>query len=102
MNLYTCVRLTKGKTYSALGGIALLALLSSSSLLHAIPPEEIEEAKHVGCVRHLEEKASRKAALETLEKKCTYWRMESQTKVFKKSSRISHERFFLLSSNYGK
>ena len=29
MNSYACTRLKKGKTYPALGGIALLALLGS-------------------------------------------------------------------------
>jgi hypothetical protein len=68
MNSYTCTHFKKDKTYLTLGGVVLIALLSSSSLLHAIKsPEELEEANHVPCLKHLDEKTNRQGALETLE-----------------------------------
>jgi hypothetical protein len=87
MNSYACTRLKKGKTYPALGGIALLALLSSSSLLHALKSsEEIEkeEASHARCLGHLDEKADRKAALETLEKNALTGELKAHRKYLKK------------------
>lgn len=49
INSYACARLKKAKIYSSMGRVALITLLSSSSLLHAKSLEEQEEATHVRC-----------------------------------------------------
>lgn len=57
MNSYECARLKKVKTYCALGGVALIALLSFSSLLHALKTPQEQDANHIHCSCHLDEKA---------------------------------------------
>lgn len=92
MNLYACARLKKSKTYSALGGVALIALLSSSSWLHALKsPEEIEEANHVRCLWHLDEKAQREAALETLKKSALTGKWQAHLRYLKKVAEFLKE-----------
>ncbi len=92
MNSYTCARLKKSKTYSTLGGVALIALLSSSSWLHALKsPEEIEEANHVRCLWHLDEKPHREAALETLKKSALTGRWPAHLRYLKKAAEFLKE-----------
>lgn len=92
MNSYACVRLKKSKTYSALGGVALIALLSSSSWLQALKsPEEMEEANHVRCLWHLDEKAHREAALETLKKSALTGKWQAHLRYLKKVAEFLKE-----------
>ena len=92
MNSYACACLKKSKTYSALGGVALIALLSSSCWLHALKsPEEIEEANHVRCLWHLDEKAQREAALETLKKSALTGKWQAHLRYLKKVAEFLKE-----------
>ncbi|MBX9806062.1 MAG: sel1 repeat family protein [Alphaproteobacteria bacterium] len=92
MNSYASACLKKGKTYSALGGVALIAILSSTSWLHALKsPEEIEEANHVRCLWHLDEKAQREAALETLKKRALTGKWQAHLRYLKKVAEFLKE-----------
>ncbi|KAB2831892.1 MAG: hypothetical protein F9K49_09010, partial [Caedimonadaceae bacterium] len=86
INSYARARLKKAKTYSALGRVALITLLSSSSLLHAKTEEEIEEANHVRCLWHLDKKVHREVALETLKKSALTGKWQAHLRYLKKAA----------------
>ena len=91
LNSYIVAHQKKNRLYSAVGGVALMALLSSSSLGYAVRSEEQEEGSRVACLWHVGEKAHRLAALEILKKNALTGKWQASLRYLKRTAEFLKE-----------